>query len=432
MQPSMTRLVQTAVGERHCVVALGGGADSAALLAAAVEGLGSDRVRGVFVYHGLEGSDDLRGAVDGLTAQLGTDLTVVDAVVADGPDLEARTREARYEALEMDLRSGEVCCTAHTHDDQAETVFMRLMRGSGTAGISGIPRTRGRFIRPFLDLSRADLRAVAQDADLRFFDDPANEDSRFLRSRVRSELIPMVEDSFAPSFRENLVRTAQLAAIDDAVLSAESMQIPLRVDLGEAAIPTAPLLTASPALAGRVVRRALHTFHHPYRGSHDDVAAVMATAADGRARTLSGDIACVRENAEVVLFSKVAGPSLEPVEVVVGSPFMWDGSTYSTHVSGSPRFRTTVGRRTAIRMLRTGEKLAVRGVGDGDRIEITDGSTPVSEVLRAAGVPARHRPFWTVVTIGAKIAALHGIKVAPWAKPIGGESAVIIEREDAA
>jgi hypothetical protein len=158
----------------------------------------------------------------------------------------------------------------------------------------------------------------------------------------------------------------------------------------------------------------------------------MDTAADGLARTLSGDISCVRENAEVVLFSKVAGPSLEPVEVVVGSPFLWDGSTYSTHISSSPRFQTTVGRRTAIRMPRSGEKLAVRGVGDGDRIEIANGSTPVSEVLRAAGIPTRHRPFWTVVTIGAKIAALHGIKVAPWAKPIGGESAVIIEREDAA
>jgi hypothetical protein len=74
----------------------------------------------------------------------------------------------------------------------------------------------------------------------------------------------------------------------------------------------------------------------------------------------------------------------------------------------------------------------VRGAGDGDRIAIDSGSTPVMEVLRAAGVPARIRPFWMVVTIGAKIAAVHGIKVAPWARPIGGQPSVIIERKQAA
>ena len=138
MRPSMVNLMQTAVGDRPCIVALGGGADSAALLAAALEGLGPDRVRGVFVYHGLEGSNELQAAVTGLTHQIGADLTVIEALVVDGPDLEARTREVRYEALAADLRSGEVCCTAHTHDDQAETVFMRLMRGSGSTGMSGL------------------------------------------------------------------------------------------------------------------------------------------------------------------------------------------------------------------------------------------------------------------------------------------------------
>jgi hypothetical protein len=98
----------------------------------------------------------------------------------------------------------------------------------------------------------------------------------------------------------------------------------------------------------------------------------------------------------------------------------------------APSLRTTAGRRTAIRLPEADEQIVVRGVEDGNKIDIDGGSTPVSEVLRTAGVPARLRPFWTVVTIGAKIAALHGIRVAPWARPIGGEPAVIIEREDIA
>jgi tRNA(Ile)-lysidine synthase len=431
MTSALADRVFQAVGDRRCVVALGGGADSAVLLASAVEALGGDRVRGVFVYHGLEGSDDLRSAVGALSEHLRVSLATVDAVVHDGPDLEARARAARYQSLLGELEADEVCCTAHTHDDQAETVLMRLMRGSGSTGVSGIPRLRHPFVRPFLDVSRAELRLVADEGGLPFFDDPANEDPRFLRSRVRSELIPLIEDEYAPSFRDNLVRTARLAAHDDLALQTVSNDIPIRVTEDEVAIPTAPLLTAPLAVAGRSVRLALGVFHDPYRGSYDDVAAVLDTAADGVTRTLSGDISCVRENAEVVLVRKQAHAPMEPVVVTVSSPFVWCGRNYSTDLSMAPSLRTTSGRRTSLRVLRDDERLEIRGVLDGDRIDIDNGTTPVVEVLRAAGVPARLRPFWTVITIGAKIAALHGIKVAPWARPIGGEYAVIIEREDA-
>lgn len=431
MRASLTDRVRSVVGDRECVIALGGGADSAVLLAAAADGVGTENVRGVFVYHGLEGSDSLREAVKMLTDRLDVRLSVVEAVVPDGADLETRTRAARYDALAGTLASGEVCCTAHTHDDQAETVLMRLMRGSGPTGMSGIPSVREPFARPFLDVRRSELREVAQAEGLPFVDDPANDDARFLRSRLRGDLIPLIEESYAPAFRENVVRVGKLIAADDEALTAQSDHIPVRVADGEVAIPTAPLLTAPHPLASRSVRRALGAFHDPYHGSHDDVGSVMNTATDGVARTLSGDIACVLENAEVVLTRKQVVMAEEPVPVTVGERFTWYSDTYVTSVSMVPSLRTTVGRRTAIRLPTESESLIVRGVRDGDRIDIESGSTPVVEVLRVAGVPARIRPFWTVVTIGAKIAALHGIKVAPWAKPIGGEPAVIIEREDA-
>jgi tRNA(Ile)-lysidine synthase len=386
----------------------------------------------VFVYHGLEGSDDLRATAVALAEHLGVACLVVEAVVPDGPDLEGRARDARYSSLAAVLEDGDVCCTAHTHDDQAETVIMRLMRGSGPTGMSGIPVVRGSFVRPFLGLTRAELRTAAQDDHLPFFDDPANDDPRFLRSRVRGELIPLIESAYAPAFRDNLVRTAELLALDDATLSSQSLAIPLRTTDSEVAIPTAPLVTAPAALARRAVRKALGAFHAPYHGSHDDVVAVIETATDGTPRTLTGDIACLRENAEVVLVPKLPAISGEPVVITVGVPFEWQGQKYTTSTSSAPSLRTTVGRRTAIAMPTGDESIVVRGVIDGDKIDIDRGSTPVAEILRAGGVPARARPFWTVVTIGAKIAALHGIKVAPWARPIGGEPAVIIEREDEA
>lgn len=430
MRSHLVERVRSGVGDSRCVVALGGGADSAVLLVAAVDALGRERVRGVFVYHALEGSDDLRSAVEALTDRLDVECLVVEAVVPDGPDIESRARGARYRALTDQLEPGDVCCTAHTHDDQAETVLMRLMRGSGPTGMSGIPAVRGSFVRPFLDVTRAELRAVAEEDGLPFFDDPANDDPRFLRSRIRGDLMPVIERSYAPSFRDNLVRTAGLSAMDDEVLMIESDRIPIRATANEVAIPAAPLLTAPDAIARRAVRRALGVFHEPYHGSHDDVVAVIDTARDGSTRTLTGDVACMRENAEVVLVRKQEVVAAETVPVTVGDRFSWHGDRYATYTSTAPSLRSTVGRRTAIRMPGEGETIMVRGVEDGDRIDIDGGTTPVSEVLRVAGVPARARPFWTVVTIGAKIAALHGVKVAPWARPIGGEPAVIIERED--
>ena len=87
---------------------------------------------------------------------------------------------------------------------------------------------------------------------------------------------------------------------------------------------------------------------------------------------------------------------------------------------------TTEGRRTAVRLV---NDVRVRGARPGDRIDIDGGTTPVAEVLRAAGVPPRRRPFLMTVTVGGKIAALDGIRVAPWARPGIGETAIVIERE---
>ena len=122
---------------RPIVVALGGGADSAVLLAAAVHGVryafDDTPVRAVFVRHGLSSSTMLEAVAVELTSALGVPLRVLDAPVEDGPDLEARARRARYEAIDNDLQPDEIAMTAHTADDQAETVVMRLARGSGSA-----------------------------------------------------------------------------------------------------------------------------------------------------------------------------------------------------------------------------------------------------------------------------------------------------------
>ena len=157
----MTTVYSTAVvdaaGERPCVVALGGGADSAMLLNAAVQSKTGAGIRAVFIHHALSSSDLLKQSAIDLVAHLGVALTVVNAPVDDGPDLEARARIARYAAIESITEDHEVILTGHTADDQAETVLMRLMRGSGAGGLAGIPPARGPWLRPFLEFRRREL-----------------------------------------------------------------------------------------------------------------------------------------------------------------------------------------------------------------------------------------------------------------------------------
>jgi len=433
MTGPLVAAVRAAVDRAACVVALGGGADSAALLGAALEANLSS-LRAVFVNHGLESSHLLCDAATSVADHLGVPLAVVDAVIVDGPDLEARARLARYAAIETNLAPGEVCCTGHTADDQAETVLMRLLRGSGAKGLAGIPERRGRFLRPLLGVSRAELRTFCLDTGLPFADDPANSDERFLRNQIRTVTLPSLEAAHGPGVRDNLALSGSLLRDDDELLEGAADGITVSESLVGGtrlvSIPVAPITTSPPAVSSRAIRRALGLFHNPYHGSHSDVASVLATAADGARRTLTDGLWCARENAEIVLFQKPLPLPADPMTVTLESGVVqWGEDRYRISRSSLPSLRSTCGRRTALRDLHAGESLGFRAVVDGDKLEIDGGSARVTEVLREAGVPSRLRPFWLAVTIDGKIAAIHGIKAASWARPVGGSRAIIIERE---
>ena len=179
-------------------VAVSGGPDSLALLllaGAARPGL----VEAATVDHGLrpESKDEAK-RVGEICSGLAIRHVVLTVSLGVRPhsNLQARAREARYEALggwAMAQRLA-VVATAHHADDQAETVLMRLARGAGVGGLSGIQRMRplpkgdGQLIRPLLSWRRSELRAVVHEAGLVPVDDPANADERFDRSRVRALL----------------------------------------------------------------------------------------------------------------------------------------------------------------------------------------------------------------------------------------------------
>jgi tRNA(Ile)-lysidine synthase len=198
------------------LVACSGGPDSVALAAAARAA--ADRVGALVVDHGLQpGSDAVASSTAGWLRTHGLDpvlvlsATVVDA--GDGP--EAAARDARYRALGLAARDlgAAVVLLGHTLDDQAETVLLGLARGSGTRSLAGMPRVRGLFRRPLLDLRRAQVRAAVP-AGAPVVDDPHTADPRFARARVRRTVLPVLEAELGPGIAEALARTADLARAD--------------------------------------------------------------------------------------------------------------------------------------------------------------------------------------------------------------------------
>ncbi|MFK7928186.1 MAG: tRNA lysidine(34) synthetase TilS [Myxococcota bacterium] len=128
---------------------------------------------------------------------------------------EQACRDARYGVF--DTLNVHHVALAHHRDDQAETVLMRWVRGAGTGGLSGMAARRGRYVRPFLDEPQQAVRAYAEAMQLTWREDPSNTDPRFLRNRVRAELLPLME-SLRPGASTALARSARLAAADDALL----------------------------------------------------------------------------------------------------------------------------------------------------------------------------------------------------------------------
>ena len=135
-----------------------------------------------------------------------------------GPQSEGVARAQRYAAMAevADSSGATYALTGHTRDDQAETVLMRIARGTGLAGLAGIPQQRRlsdrcQLWRPLLHLSRQRLRDYLRDRAIEFRDDPTNADPRWTRNRVRQSVLPWLQQNLSPEINESLVRLARLA-----------------------------------------------------------------------------------------------------------------------------------------------------------------------------------------------------------------------------
>ena len=215
--------VHVPAGATGLVVALSGGADSAALLLAAAGSRSSFRglpLRAVHVDHGLQAAAaEFREVCAALCLGCDIPLTVIPVAVhcPPGASIEAAARDARYAALAGDLQQGECLLTAHHSEDQAETLLLQALRGAGLKGLSAMPPRRplggGWHVRPLLDVPQHELLAFGAasnggSSSGAWVADPMNQDARFDRSYLRRDLWPLIETRW-PGSAGALSRTAR-------------------------------------------------------------------------------------------------------------------------------------------------------------------------------------------------------------------------------
>ncbi len=194
-------------------LACSGGADSMALADAAIAEFGASNVVLIHIDHGLSaGSAGVGEQVAAWARGQGVAAIVRRVEVSRRASLEAAARDARYAAL--DTIASEIGASwillAHTARDQAETVMMRIVRGTGPAGLAGIPTIRGRFVRPLLQLSRELVEHYVEARGLPTWDDPMNHDLRIARVRFRERILPSLREE-NPALDDALCRLATAA-----------------------------------------------------------------------------------------------------------------------------------------------------------------------------------------------------------------------------
>ena len=232
------------------VVALSGGADSAALAYLCLQA-GQD-VAAVHINHGLTHSPLMEEAAGEVASALGVDLEVRRVVVPAGPSPEGQARRVRYSVF-ADLGRGPIL-TGHTRDDDVETVIFNLVRGTGSRGLAGIPYFRPPCIfRPLLHVTRSETREIAALAGLPFVDDPMNNDPSLSRNRIRHNVIPVLEE-LNPRVSEAIARMAASVASDNEYLAWRAAQIPLVYEDGRVGIAVGGLIAVPRTLANRALK----------------------------------------------------------------------------------------------------------------------------------------------------------------------------------
>jgi tRNA(Ile)-lysidine synthase len=424
MTPLLSRLREH-LGRRRlfavggtAVVAVSGGPDSVALLDL-MHTLAPELGLALVVAHadhGIRGDSGTVGqAVAALALRFGLPFELGELRL--GPDAtETAARRARYAWLaEIQRRhAARYLVTAHHRDDQVETIVLRLLRGSGPAGLAGMPaRARGGLVRPLLAFTRDDLVAYIAARGLPVHDDPANRDPRHLRSWVRTVLLPLVSARLGAGARDDLARAGRAAALERRAWDRVLRHLPdlaLRLDEDGFDVARGELAGYDNALAVAVLRAAARRAGLVLGPRRARQLARLARRPSGRRHALGGGWAAEVAFDRFRVSRAGAREVREVVEVVADEArgraqfgtfrVEWSAEPAPERVARGEWTTWIAGGAWEVRLLRPGDRLVPLGAV---------GHRPVRRLLMEARVPRSDRAQYPIVARGETILWVPGI-----------------------
>lgn len=266
---SLLEIVKAQLQDKKYLCAYSGGLDSSVLLHA-ISKFPSIELRAIHINHGLHPDADAwaeQCMVFCRMLDIELEVFKVDVKRDDGKGIEAAARSARYHAIAEYIHDGEVLLTAHHLQDQAETVLLRLLRGSGSQGLASMRTTSFshgfKQLRPLLSVSKARLQAYADSEKLNWIDDPSNDKTDFDRNYLRHQIMPLLEERW-PQATAALSRSAELLAEEHQCLREQSMAfLALIQDVDKRALAVSGLMQQQKPWRAQILRAWTESLNMP-------------------------------------------------------------------------------------------------------------------------------------------------------------------------
>ena len=356
-------------------------------------------------------------------------------------NLEEAGRDLRYDFLRRAAAGAGATkiATGHTMTDQAETVLMRLMRGTGLSGLAGIAPVVAAepcpVVRPLLGIAGPDLRAWLAAEGIPYREDPSNLDRRFLRNRIRAELLPELGRRYEPRIVAHLARLAGIAREEDELLSAFVGELADEFIIRkgrEASLDLKTLPLFLPALARRVVREYLRELQGDLRDiSSEDVGSLLSLG-EGKELPLRKGLVLRREGGWVGLRKDRTPPKAYEIlwdgrgEVVIAAAGMAFRGTRREAAAGRSSFKNDDRTGACLDAARLEFPLVIRNRRPGDlyRPLGAPGRKKLKEILRAKGVPVAGRDRLPVFLSRGEIVWSPGLPVGEKYKVTGTTTSV--------
>lgn len=381
------------------MVAFSGGPDSACLLHLLAHSNSDRPLRAVHVDHGLDrGSPRRAQQATAMAEMLDVPCQVEQVQVRRSGSIEANARRARYQALSAHIGPGDILVTAHHANDLAETMLLRLLRGSGPSGLGGIPARRhfgaGHLIRPLLGWRREDIKTYLDHHRLSGIHDPANDLVSLDRNFLRHEILPLLREHF-PGCIQAFARSARLNRAAGEVLAGLAKSDIEHAERPGPRLLLEGLLELAPFRQAEAVRRwcLKHGRTPPPGLCLDEFMRQVQQAADDRQPILDWDEGRLQRHGAAIWLRPPA-----PKHVPWSLAWNGTGVLQLPDTAGSLHFsRPPTPLELMVRSGTAGERL---------RLQPRSGRRPVKKILAEAGVPPWQRNEWPRIWYQDRLVAL--------------------------